>query len=371
MAFNNKICLIYNFAQHYRYGIFKLLNDDLNVDFYFGDKMDDVKKIDYNLLSNFQYELTNIRIFKKFYWQSGAVKVFFKKYNHYIILGDYYALSTWVILLLSTISNKRIYLWTHGWYGKENFFFRLIKKIFYRLGNSNIFLYGNYAKNLMVKEGFNPKFLHVIYNSLDYNKQLQIRSEIKIGKLYENIFCNNFPTLIFIGRLTKVKKLNLVLDAIKLLNEKKVEVNFLLIGEGEERFFLEEKVHQFNLDEKVKFTGAIYDEKLIAGYISHADVCVSPGNVGLTAMHSLVFGTPVISNDNFPYQMPEFEAIEEGLTGSFFKDGDILDLANKLNLWIERKDREVVRQNCYKRIDSFFNPNYQFKIIKNVIKANS
>jgi len=39
-----RICLIYNFAQHYRGAIFSLLSKELEIDFYFGDKMQDVKK---------------------------------------------------------------------------------------------------------------------------------------------------------------------------------------------------------------------------------------------------------------------------------------------------------------------------------------
>ena len=43
-------------------------------------------------------------------------------------------------------------------------------------------------------------------------------------------------------------------------------------------------------------------------------MCVSPGNVGLTAIHSLTYGTPVLTHDNFNFQMPEAEAIEENIS---------------------------------------------------------
>ncbi len=65
--------------------------------------------------------------------------------------------------------------------------------------------------------------------------------------------------------------------------------------------------------------GACYDEEIIGELIFNAQLCVSPGNVGLTAMHSLVYGTPVITHNNFSNQSPEFEAIIDGKTGSFSK----------------------------------------------------
>ena len=57
-----------------------------------------------------------------------------------------------------------------------------------------------------------------------------------------------------------------------------------------------------------------------------SDLCVIPGNVGLSAMHAFSVGLPVISHDNFDIQMPEFEAIIDSKTGSFYKHGNIEDL---------------------------------------------
>lgn len=368
---DSNICLIYNFAQHYRLGIFKLLDDKLGVDFYFGDKMADVKKLDYSELSHFKSELRNRRIAGPIYWQSGALSVLFRPYKHYIILGEYFCLSTWVIALLAPILGKKIYFWTHGWYGKERGMMKLFKKLFFKLAQ-DIFLYGNRAKELMVKEGFREDKLHVIYNSLNYDEQISIRKELSPSKIYQNLFSNSLPVLFFIGRLTAVKKLNWAIEAIAILKRKDLNVNFCIIGEGEEKDKLAHLSHSLDLDEHIKFIGGLYDEKLIAEYIYNADICVSPGNVGLTAMHSLVFGTPVITNNDFMTQMPEFEAIVEGETGGFFIDGDVSDLANTIEkCMLKYLSRDKIRNSCFAQIDRYFNPNYQLKIIENVIKTNS
>ena len=65
-------------------------------------------------------------------------------------------------------------------------------------------------------------------------------------------------------------------------------------------------------------------------------------------MHSMVFGTPCITHNDFPYQMPEFEAIKEGETGSFFKRDDINDLAKCIEKWFSTNGRMryKIRQNC-------------------------
>lgn len=362
-----KTCLIYNYAQHYRSSIFTLLDKELKIDFYFGNKMDDVKKMDYSLLSNFKKELENIKIVSVIYWQKGAVSLFFKNYHTYLILGEYYCLSTWCLLLLSKFSSKKIYLWSHGWYGNESFIKKVIKKIFFKLSDG-LFLYGDYAKELMVKEGFKQENLHIIYNSLNYDNQLLVREKLNNTTIYFNYFKNNDPVLIFIGRLTKVKKLEQFIAATKLLKKRDVNLNLVFVGKGIEENNLKVKLQETGND-NFWFYGPCYDEEKIGELIYNATICISPGNVGLTAMHSLVYGTPVITHSNFSNQMPEFEAINEGFSGSFFEEDNEDDLANKIQLWLSRPvDREKTRQDCFQSIDEKYNPHFQIQEFKKVLK---
>ncbi|CAM3031757.1 glycosyltransferase family 1 protein [Chryseobacterium flavum] len=362
-----KICLIYNYAQHYRLGVFKLMDQQMECDFYFGDKMSDVKKLDYNELKGFKKELKNVPLFSNFYWQKGAVSLFFKDYKKYIILGEYYCLSTWLILFFSIFSSKKVYLWSHGWYGKESFVIKLIKKIFFSMA-TGIFLYGEYAKKLMIKEGFKPSKLYVIYNSLNYKEQIGIRKKLIKSDIYPDHFENKFPVLIFIGRLTKVKKLHYILEAQKKLREQGLLLNLVIIGNGEEKEFLSSKVLEYGLKDYVWFVGQLYEENAIAEYIFNADLCISPGNVGLTAMHTLMYGTPVITHNNFALQMPEFEALTIDKTGDFFEHESVSSLAIKIHQWFQKDlSREEIRENCYHIIDKKFNPDFQVSEIKKVM----
>lgn len=364
-----KTCLIYNFAQHYRTAIFKLLDQNLEIDFYFGDQMGDVKKMDYSVLDNFGGELKNIFIYKPIYWQKGAVSLLFKKYDKYIILGEYFCLSTWLILLLSRFSKKKVYLWTHGWYGNEGLIKKLVKKVFFSLSDG-IFLYGEYAKKLMIEEGFSNSKLDVIYNSLDYECQIGFRQANLESDIYLNHFKNNNPVIIFSGRLTPEKKLEQLVYASKKLSEKGIDINLVFIGKGPVEQFLTSEMTQLGL-KNYWFYGACYEEQKIAELIYNANVCVSPGNVGLTAIHSLVYGTPVITHSDFPFQGPEFESIVDQLSGSFFIKDDIGDLADKIEYWLfNEKGRDRIRKDCYKIVDDKFNPNYQLKIIKEVLNEN-
>ena len=117
------------------------------------------------------------------------------------------------------------------------------------------------------------------------------------------------------------------------------------------------------------FYGECYDEILISELIYNADLCVSPGNVGLTVIHSLSFGTPVITHNNFSNQMPEFEAIEQGVTGDFFEENSIESLEQIITKWLSfnpSKTEEMINR-CYEIVDIKYNPNYQMSILSNVL----
>ena len=366
-----KLCIIYNYAQHYRTNIFTLIDRVFDCDFVFGDSMSDVKKMDYGLLHGKVTETHTKRLFSGWYWQPGVVAQLFKNYDHYILLGETRALSTWAFCILARLlkPKKKVYFWTHGWYGKESRLEAFIKRIEFHLPNGGLFLYGNYAKELMIKEGFDEKKLYTIHNSLAYDQQMEIRKELAMLDVYRNHFGNSNPNLFFVGRLTPVKKLDQLLDALSLCNEKGYEYNLTFIGGGTEMESLKNKTEELNLCKQVWFYGPCYDEKQLSSLIYNADLCVAPGNIGLTAMHSMVFGTPCMTHDDFLYQMPEFEAIIPGLTGCFFKRNDIQDLSDRIIDWfkVQGDKREEVRKECMAEIDKSWNPYYQIEVLKKVL----
>ena len=352
---------------HYRKNIYELLDRELKVCFFFGDsRPGDIKPVDVSVLSHFKGYIHNISL-GPFYWQRGVLKLLRSEYSVFLTPGDTYCLSTWLMLLLARTFNKKIYLWTHGAYGNEVGLKRTLALLRVKL-STGLFLYGNYAKDILERWGASPQKLHVIYNSLSYDEQIPIRSQLTPSLLFENHFNNSWCNLVFIGRLTRVKKLDQTLKAVAILRDQNVNVNITFIGDGAIRDSLESITKELSIEDRVWFYGACYDEKAIAEFLYNADVCVSPGNVGLTAMHAMTFGCPVISHNNFPMQMPEFEAIEEGKTGAFFIENDVEDLARAIKNWFDSaKDRDVIRNNCYRVIDEKYNPHVQINVFKNAI----
>lgn len=376
-----KILVITNIAPLYRKILWLSLleNKKFEFHFYFGLNMySGIKTIDFtensfSLYQNRIHQLKNKFLQKKrLVWQSDVIyKIVTKKFSSAIVTGDMNILSNWIIIVICKLRNKKVTLWSHGLYGNESKIKEILRTTFFKLADHHL-LYERRGKDMMINAGFEPEKLHVVFNSLDYALQLKLRerNDLSEDKNLFSFFSNlNLPSLIFIGRLTQIKKIDLLLNAVYLLNKKANRLNVIIVGEGDAEKSLKELAQKGIDDGFVHFYGTCYDEERLSTFISNADLCVSPGNVGLTAIHSLSYGTPVCTHNNLANQMPEVQAIKEGYNGIFFKENDVNSLATSIHKWVfeNKKTRKQIKKNCFEVIDTFYNTNYQTKVIENLL----
>ena len=366
-----KVCQIYYDASHYRETIYRAIDEAFDCDSYFGlPPAEGVKQLKMDGLRG-DISYTKIKTIGSFFYQNGILPLIWKPYDVYLGLGETHGISTWLFAILVRLfkPKKRVYFWSHGWYGKETGIQKRIKKIFFKLPNGGTFVYGDYARNLMINEGLSADKIFVIHNSLAYPQQLEQRNSIKSSDIYCEHFHNKYPILIMIGRLNMRKHLDMLVKAVSQLKQRGCYYNIVLIGDGEDRGKLESLVSDMGLQDQVWFYGACYDEKVNAELLYNADMCVVPGDIGLTAIHSMMFGTPVVSHNHFPFQGPEFEAIKPGETGDFFEHGNVDSLSQTIQAWFSSHvDREAVRKMCYEEIDSNWTPTFQIQVLKEHLK---
>jgi len=309
--------------------------------------------------------IKNYKVFGHIIWQSNTLlKSIIAEYDAIFLLGDMKILTNWIIPLIARLRNKKIVYWTHGIYGNEGIIKKTMRLIFLNLA-TDILLYENRAKKMLIKHGFNSLKLHVVFNSLDYNTQKTI---------FNNLINNSINSrsakkrIVFIGRLTKVKKIEMLVNAVINLNSDNKNIDLIVIGEGSRKPYLEKIVNASEYKKNIKFLGSLYNEEKIANIIFNSDLCVSPGNVGLSCIHSLTYGTPVCTHDNLNNQMPEAEAIKSGENGFFFKENDMNDLQKRILSWFKNNHKKNSRQFIRKIIDEKYNPKYQMKVINNMIR---
>ncbi len=286
-----------------------------------------------------------------------------------IILGAFHWPMNWVAAILARLAGKPVYFWTHGWLQDERGLRSWLRNTFYRLGQG-LLLYGTRARAIGIAQGFDGRRLHVIYNSLDSECHRRLRQPLDRSKaisMRKELFGNDtIPVVACCSRLTQTRRLDLLLLAAAKLQDAQHPVAVLLIGDGPEREGLEKQARKLNVP--THFYGDCYDEQTLYDLISTCNATVAPGKVGLTAIQSLSFGTPVITHGTTKHQMPEFEAIIPGITGDFFEEGSIDSLGAAIRSWTATAiPQESVRAECFAEIDRFWNPAYQVEAIERAL----
>lgn len=288
-----------------------------------------------------------------------------------IVHAGMYWPNIWIASAVGKLRGKKVYNWTHGWVRPSKGVVGVIRRLMYRLFDGFL-LYGHVAKILAIQEGFTPEKLHVVYNSLDVDAQIEARSRVsrdQLVALRQKFFGNSKnPVITCTTRLIAVRGLDELIKAASMLKARGKEVSILLIGDGPEREPLEKLA--ISLGVHAYFFGPCYDEEKLAELVMVGTVTVAPGKIGLTAMHSLAFGRPVITHDSVYEQMPEWEAVIPGKTGTLFKRGSLESLAQAIyDATSEAWPTKQQERDCHLIINRFYNPANQRWLIDRAISG--
>lgn len=305
-------------------------------------------------------------------WQRKFIRqVISDEFDVVIMLGNAKYLSVWLALVIRRLKGGKALLWTHGLLKPDKGLKRLIRISFYSLAHG-LLLYGNRGKRLVKESGLRNRQLSVIYNSLDYFSQSQLAkriSEEEIIQFKSQLgIDSNAEVLITTGRLLPRKKIDLIIELLPSLNKDR-NVFLIVVGDGPAMEPLKGLASALNVLEKVIFFGACYEEITLARLMKISDVYVLPSHAGLSVIHGLTYGLPVVTHDNFNLQPPEVEALEDGVTGSLYNYGDSGSLHKCILNWLDkvRNNNSEVALACQKIIEERYSPEAQARFIDKAV----
>jgi glycosyltransferase involved in cell wall biosynthesis len=99
---------------------------------------------------------------------------------------------------------------------------------------------------------------------------------------------------------------------------------------------------------------------------------VIPGAAGLTVIHSLYYGTPVVVHDNYEKQGPEADAVREGINGALFRFGDAGALAEAIKRVFDTLPRSTdVAEQCRSTIETTYSPKRMRAVFDHAVAGRS
>lgn len=234
-------------------------------------------------------------------------------------------------------------------YGDKNLNSFINKKLVSLYRFANIATANSKGSALDLERNYKIKNIKVIYNPIDIEKINALKSK-KIDLLKKRF------TLITIGRLVKEKNHSLIIDAIK-----DIDVDLWIIGDGELKYELEEKIKSLSIEDRVFLLGR---EENPYKFLDKADAFVFASNYeGFpnVLIEALACKLPVISTDclsgpreilapNTEYK--NLEDIEVAEYGVLTPVGNLNSLKKAINLIKNNaKLREEYISKSYKRLE--------------------
>jgi glycosyltransferase involved in cell wall biosynthesis len=143
------------------------------------------------------------------------------------------------------------------------------------------------------------------------------------------------PTLLYLGRLTKSKRVDHAIRAFAAIAQKMPDAVLWIAGSGPEAQHLASLASSLGISGRIRFFGRV-GNRLKASLLSKAHLALFPAvreGWGLVVLEANACGTPVLG-----YDVPGLhDSIQEGVNGALVRDGDIAALAERAAALLESR----------------------------------
>ncbi len=228
----------------------------------------------------------------------------------------------------------------------DNFIIRFFKRITAKFSDRIIVISNSVKQDVICRYGIKEDKVSLIPNGINCDFLNDSDKKIKDAPF---VFGS-------IGRLNEQKNFSLLIDALSFFKDK----NFLclIVGEGELRSKLENKISNLCLSDKVKLLGT---KKDVFSFLSSLDFFVLPSKwegLGIVLLEAGLAKLPVLASATGGI----LDIIDDKRTGILFENNNLEDLKEKLEYFFDEKNKEVLADlggNLNKKIKE----NFDIKII--------
>lgn len=211
------------------------------------------------------------------------------------IITNEFSIATTKLWLRSYFSSIPYIIWSGAISGRHHQlpFYRMMQRRFLVNRASAYVAYGSAAKDNLISLGATSKNVHIGINTVDTQYFTDESNK------WKNSIQKDATQFIYVGHLTKGKRLDLLLDAAKEIMDRGKDFRISIIGSGPEQEYLENLSVDLGINHLVNFEG--YKQKdEIPKCMAQADCFVFPSEYdvwGLVLVEAMACALPCIASN--------------------------------------------------------------------------
>lgn len=286
--------------------------------------------------SFFDLDHRNVRLFGGvLLWQCGlGLSKDVRPGDVVVVSANPRYISSCVLALVARVRGAGLVFWGHGWSPTSRSWRAWLRRRMWEVGDCVLVYTDDEARE--IAPHLRPGIRIVgAQNAID---QAPIKAAIgkwpreRLLRHHEEQGLIGRKIVVFSGRLrTKpATDLHVLLEAMTILVKGDSSYLAVVIGDGADRSRLERFVLENGLEGHVRWLGKVLEEDDIAPWFLSAGCFVYPGSIGLSILHAMGYGLPVITHADRKEQNPEIAALRPGVNGYVFPRGDAHALADRI-----------------------------------------
>ncbi|MCW1304612.1 MAG: glycosyltransferase family 4 protein [Candidatus Parvarchaeota archaeon] len=206
----------------------------------------------------------------------------------------------------------------------------------------------DFMKNELIKLGYEPERIEVIYNGIDIERYNPERSDLNKDEVKKKFGIGDGPVILFLGRAAYVKGFDVLLRAFSIVLSKHENAVLVMRSGGEMQSMAEEMINQLGIQKNVIFIKEFIDEFTKINLINACDIYVVPSlyePFGIVVLEGMAMKKPVIASNTGGIR----EIINNERNGILFEPGNVNELAEKISYLIIDEDRRKALGDCARK----------------------
>jgi len=286
---------------------------------------------------------------EKLSWQCLPLWMLYKNYDIIYFYGNPRVLSNVIWATILKLLGKKVVIWGQYHTAGANKHMEDLRLLWWSLFDY-VFLYTESEANQYKIKFPGVKLASGMNNGLNQYEIEQAIGNYSPEKLSQWKIDNGVDDrsiILSCARLEPKNNFGLFLNCLDKLVNEHPDILWCVIGKGEEELKLKQKATDLKLDKHIRWLGAIYEQDKLAPWFLSSKLLVHPGSIGLSLLHAMGYGLPVLTHNNLDMQMPEIAALKDQVNGLLYVDGDQDSLVDKVNSVISGKvDVERISKNA-------------------------